>query len=159
MAQQIRNPKDNSFKGYVPGVLYIITFFAVIQTFQDTYVRYLVAQFATVPYKDNLASMPVAVPVFHFIYCVIFYYANRRAFEVLKKENFGIWMKHLGIDMVLYALCLLLTVGYDNYVQKANASLRGVEGPTVIFFVFYFKHFALRQWYKYKVSRRLRVVK
>jgi hypothetical protein len=156
MEQQIEHHKDNLLRDYTPRVLYVIVFFAMIELFLATYIRFVVEAFSTISYRDNLADMPIVTAIFQFIFIAVFYYANRKTFEIIKKDSFGLWMKHLGIDMALFALSILLTVIYNNLEGKVNPGLGSVES-LMVFFVFYFKHHGMRWWYK-KQSRKLKVV-
>lgn len=158
MQQQIHHHKGNLLRDYTPGVLYVVTFYAIVRLFASVSVNFTAGASGGVSDMGNLAGRPVLTSVLYFVFCLMGYYANRKTFEIIKKESFRLWMKHLGIDILLYGLCLLLTVGYSYFVETTAPALRNAGLLMGIFFVFYCKHEVMRRWYR-RESRKLRVVR
>jgi hypothetical protein len=158
MEQQIHHHKGNLLRDYAPRILYVITFYAIVRLFADVGIKFLTGTFGAVTYRDDLADRPVLASVTFFVFCLVCYYANRKTFEIIKKESFNFWMKHLGIDILLYGLCILLTIGYYNFVEKSDPTLRSAGLSMAVVLVFYCKHDGMRRRYR-RESRKLRVVK
>ncbi|PWV50530.1 hypothetical protein [Chitinophaga sp. S165] len=158
MEHQIHHHKGNLLRDYVPGVLYVFTFYAMVRFFADACIKFVVGAAGTISYKDHLATRPVLAAIIYFVFCLACYYANRKTFEIIRKESFKLWMKHLGIDILLYGLCILIAAGYNNFVEKIDPNLRNAGLSIALFLVFYCKHEGMRRWYK-KERRKLRVVR
>ncbi len=158
MERQIHHHKSNLLKDYGPGVFYFVAFYATVRLFADVCIRFIAATFGAVPYRDNLAERPLLATVIYLVFCFVCYYANRKTFEISRKESFSLWTKHLGIDIPLYGLCILLAVGYNNFIEKTDPTLRSAGLPMAVVFVFYCKHDIMRRWYR-KENRKLRVVR
>lgn len=158
MQQQIHHHKGNLLRDYIPGVLYVITFYAIVRLFADGWIKFIVGAIGAVAYRDNLSGRPMLAAAIYLAFCLACYYANRKTFEIIKKESFRLWMKHLGIDVLLYCLCILLTLAYNNFVEKTDPTLRSAGLSLVVVLVFYSKHEIMRRWYR-KESRKLRVVR
>lgn len=158
MEQRIHHHKDNLLRDYMPGVLYVFMFYAIVRLFANVCLKIIVGATGAVSYKDNLATRPVLASVIYFVFCLACYYANRKTFEIIRKESFRLWMKHLGIDILLYGLCILLAVLYNNFVGTIDPTLRNAGLSLALFLVFYCKHEGMRRWHK-KERRKLRVVR
>jgi hypothetical protein len=158
MQQQIHHHKGNLLRDYSPGVLYVVTFYAIIRFSGAVYINFITGASGAVSYQDNFTEMPVLASVIYLVFCLASYYANRKTFEIIKKESFSLWMKHLGIDIFLYSLCILLTAGYENFVEKTDPALRNAGLSIVIVFMFYCKHEGMRRWHR-RERRKLRVVR
>ncbi|MBW8684225.1 hypothetical protein [Chitinophaga rhizophila] len=153
MAKYLQYLKDSPV--HLFRVLYVVAFFTLISLLTVPYVKAVAATLGKGTYKDNFDDNPGLTIAFLLLISLIFFVVNKRMFKATKRESNAVWTIHLGIDVVLFALSVLLEISMNALWDKYDFSTRSLLDPVMMLLLLSAKYTFMQVWYAHQDSKYL----
>lgn len=132
---------------YVSRMLYIAGFFLCTTLLAAPYVRLVAAAFGRGIYVDNFGDSPALTVLLLLVFSSVFCWVNRKIFKAIRRESNRMWALHLPIDILLFAVSVLLVIFMNAFWHNANVPMRSLLDPVMMLLLLSAKYTFMQVWY------------